>query len=330
MFMGLAQTNDNGFIFSGYTSNPSGPGNANYIVKTDSNGVLMWQQTYAYAVNAVSDDILETPQGDFVFSGDKKTGGINYNAQVVKIDSTGNIIWQTDLVFPYNSGCKNLIINSDGDYVVIGEAATATSSYFDPFITKLDAAGNILWSHTIPCSNGPDAGYDIIEPLANNYLITGFSYNDTSANTDLFVMRLDASGNEVNRRYYGGPNYDQGYTIIKSIFNDGFLAAGFSVLNPESKFLLVYDDYLGIPASINNYQKTKTLVYPCPADQFLKVSISGQSSKAFVYDTMGNLVFAKEFDLNNPFIDTKKLSNGIYFLKIEGPSSLNQKFIVQH
>lgn len=330
MFIGLAETNDNGFIFSGYTTNPSGPGNANYVVRTDSNGIVLWQQTYAFTVNSVSDDILQTPEGDFLFSGDKKTGSSNYNAQVVKIDAVGNIIWQTDLVFQYNSGCKNMIINNDGDYVVIGEAATATSSYFDPFITKLDTAGNILWSHTVPCSNGPDAGYDIIEPSPDNYLITGFSLNTTTANTDLVVMRLDSLGDEVSRRYYGGPNYDQGYTIIQSSFNNGFLAAGFSILSPESKFLLVYDDYLGIPTSINEPQKPGTLIYPCPADKFMKFENQIKPCNAVIYDAMGKVVFRKTFDTFTKIIDTSDFKNGIYFLSFEASNFSNQKFMVQH
>ena len=330
MFMGLAETNDNGFIFSGYTTNPSGPGNANYVVRTDSNGIIIWQQTYSYAVNSVSDDILQTPEGDFLFSGDKKTAGANYNAQVVKIDATGNIIWQTDLVFQYNSGCKNVIINASGNYVVIGEAATATSSYFDPFITKLDTGGNILWSHTVPCSNGPDAGYDIIEPAANNYLITGFSLNNTTGNTDLFVMRLDSSGDEVSRRYYGGPNYDQGYNIINSTFNNGFLAAGFSILIPQSKFLLVYDDYLGITTAVNEPQNQKTISYPCPADKFLKFENQLKSGKAVIYDVMGKIVYSHTFNSSSKTINTSDFKNGIYFLVMDASNIKNQKFIVQH
>lgn len=72
MFMGLAETNDNGFIFSGYTTNPLGPGNANYVVRTDSNGIVMWQQTYGYPVNSVSDDILQTRRVILYFRAIKK------------------------------------------------------------------------------------------------------------------------------------------------------------------------------------------------------------------------------------------------------------------
>lgn len=330
MFMGVSETSDNGFIFCGYTTNPTGPGNANYIVKTDSNLFMQWQQTYSYSVNAVSDDILETPQGDYVFSGDKKTNGPNYNAQVIKIDNTGAVIWQTDLVFPYNGGCKNLIINAAGDYVVIGEAATATSSYFDPFITKLDTAGNIIWSHTIPCSNGPDAGYDILEITPDNYLITGFGFDTSSANTDLVVMRLDGFGNEVTRRYYGGPNYDQGYNLIKSVYNNGFLAAGFSLLSPDSKLLLVYDDYLGLPLAVAELQKSTTLIYPCPVDRMLNFANENISGTVLVYNSMGQLVYENEFDSYRKTINTANFSNGIYFLEIAGSSNSHQKFIVNH
>lgn len=143
-------------------------------------------------------------------------------------------------------------------------------------------------------------------------------------------MRLDSLGDEVARRYYGGPNYDQGYSIIKSSFNNGFLAAGFSTLTPDSKFLLVYDDYLGIPTSINEQQKPKTLIYPCPADKFLKFENQISPCNAVIYDAMGNVVFRKTFDTYTKIIDTSDLKNGIYFLKIEAINFSNQKFIVQH
>ncbi len=169
-----------------------------------------------------------------------------------------------------------------------------------------------------------------MEITPDNYLITGFGLDTAAANTSLVVMRLDSLGNEVARRYYGGPNYDQGYNIINSVNNDGFIAAGFSVLSPNSKLLLVFDDYLGLTLSLNELQKSTTLVYPCPADRVLNFENDLISGVVFVYNSLGTLVYKNEFNSYTKTINTSAFSNGIYFLELEGKSTSHQKFIVYH
>lgn len=330
----LLQTVDGGFIFSGFTTNPSGPGNAFWVVKTDSAGNEEWQQTYSYNVNSTCDDIVQTTDGGYLITGDKKTITANYNAHVIKIDSLGSIQWETDLTYPYNSGCKNLMINSEGNYIVIGEAATATSSYFDPFITKLDTAGNILWSHIIPCSNNGDAGYDIIEPTPGNYLITGFGYNTATLTADLLVMRLDSAGNEVSRRYYGSTGYDQGYIIISDYNNSGFLAAGFISDATGGKYFLIHDDLLGIPSAVNEISSGNTFTfYPSPADDILHLRTNGfiQNSLLKIYSLTGNIVLQKQLNSFNTIINTATLTSGLYVVEIRDKFHLEKiKLLILH
>lgn len=319
MFSGIAPDKDGGFVLSGFTSNPTGPGNAVYLLRIDSVGNEIWSKIYSYNVNAVGDDISATSDGNFVFGGDKKTASIDYNAQVIKIDTSGTIIWNTDITYAFNSGCKNILETVNGNYLLVGEAATATSAYFDPFITLLDTAGNILWSHIVPCGNGPEAGYDVIEYLPQQYIITGFGLNQSTGNTDLMIIYLDSNGNETNKQYFGNSGYDQAFNLILDNSSNSFYAAGMTLVNGEGKYFLIHQPVL-TTSSVVQFEKPDITIFPNPTSHILNISKRGTFK---IVNHLGQCLI----DTPLQQIDVSSLPNGCYIIVATiGNQVIRQKF----
>lgn len=172
----IQQTTDGGYILAGHSqSNISGDKTENniggsdyWLLKTDAEGNIQWQNTIGgnNADNLYS--IKQTADGGYILggwsnsdiSGDKtenSNGGWDY--WIVKTDATGNIQWQNTIG---GSGSDELYCiqqTADGGYILGGNSDSNISGDktensiggldWDYWIVKTDASGNVQWENTI-------------------------------------------------------------------------------------------------------------------------------------------------------------------------------------
>ncbi len=110
---------------------------------------------------------------------------------------------------------------ADGSSAFVGLSAdTSTSNQLTSFVTKLDAAGNTVWSRRMaltpsvtvqvpPFGQGPslvaaspDGGLVVAGTLAGD-LDVGGAVITTTGDTDVFLARLDAAGKTIETRRFG-------------------------------------------------------------------------------------------------------------------------------
>ncbi len=120
----------------------------------------------------------------------------------------------------------------------------------DIFVSKLDEAGNFLWANQLGGTNN-DQGYAIAVDAFGNVYTTGsflgtadfnpdpnVSYNLVSAggSNDIFICKLDASGNFVWAKQIGATANDQGSSIaidlLGNVYTTGYFA-GTADFNPD-------------------------------------------------------------------------------------------------
>ena len=114
---------------------------------------------------------------------------------------------------------------------------TATGSH-DIYIFKLDASGNFLWANTIGGTNWDEALSVVLDPQGNIYITGDFSdivdfdpgigtFNLTAAtSSDIFICKIDASGNFIWAKRMGGTGDDSGTAIgldgMGNIYTTGY------------------------------------------------------------------------------------------------------------
>ncbi len=332
---GIGFTSQGEILSSGYTKNQTGSGHSLYLIKTDTAGGMLWDQQYDSAFNSYSDAVIVLINGDIIISGDRQRTSGNYTNAIIHTDSAGNLSWELDLPNAYNNGCKNDYFTSNGDVIIVGESATATSFSFDPSITRLDTSGNIKWNYIYNGSpNSTDAAFDMIEPLPENYLVTGYALNPANNSADVMLMRIDSSGTEISRTYFGDSmSVDIGLAITKNQFASGCYITGTTVRNQVNRGYLIYTDLLGIPAAIsdNHFNNNDIVLYPNPADDLLYVIIPTLEKYSIsIFDITGNRMLLPDALSQNIF-SIKKLASGIYFANIELAGKIFRKpFIVLH
>lgn len=144
----VAQTNDGGLIFTGYTFSPKGAGSSDiFLLKTDSSGNIKWSKTYGGLGDDRSYTIQQTSDLGYVFGGStssfKDSGSYNQDFYLLKTDSLGNLKWsKTYGTSSSSESIASIITTSDGGYALSGNMGSGATGYNTAYVIKTDAFGN--------------------------------------------------------------------------------------------------------------------------------------------------------------------------------------------
>jgi len=149
---------------------------------------------------------------------------------VAKLDSSGNWLWTKQAGGTNYDGGYSIAIDSSGNSYVtgyfrgtasFGNTTLTSSGQDDIFVAKLDSNGNWLWAKKAGGTNN-DEGHGIATDSSGNSYVTGYFYGTasfgsttltSSGESDIFVAKLDSSGNWLWAKQAGGTNYDYGFGI---------------------------------------------------------------------------------------------------------------------
>jgi hypothetical protein len=166
----------------------------------------------------------------------------NSKQVLIKIDANGNKLWDKTYGGNNFDFLKDLIITSDGGYLIGGTSDSNINSYKsqnskggdDYWIIKVDSLGNKLWDKTIG-GNGTDQLFCLFQTINGNYILGGGSSSNNSGDksqlgqggADFWILTLDSSGNIIWDKSIGGPNSEQVFSLRKT-FDGGLILGGWS------------------------------------------------------------------------------------------------------
>jgi hypothetical protein len=223
---------DGGLVLAGGDfDNPACGGGCGWFAKLSGQGAILWQHdlTGAYAAGAAA--LVTLPDGSFVTAGNETTApAFTLRALITKVTAAGSLQWsrtydETDLSFPgafsgANFTFESVQRTSDGGFIASGVAdAHFSSGYADVLVVmKLDASGAVQWSNVYYGTNwlGGAAGsspYPIFQTADGGFVLSGTVQARTYPFENLFfLLKLDARGNIVWQKGYGGVNGTYGHT----------------------------------------------------------------------------------------------------------------------
>jgi len=266
----ISQTADGGYIVSG-SSSSSQSGDVSgvnhniqggnpfaddyWIVKLDPSGNKQWDKLLGGHGSDVNRSIQQTSDGGYIVAGfsggspgqngDGDITGVYkgvINLWIVKLDATGNKIW--DKLMGGNGMDINPYIRqtTDGGYIV---AANSTSSQSgdvsgvnhgsnDCWVFKLDASGQKVWDKLLGGA-GSDGVSSIQQTSDGGYIFAGTSESSQSGDvsginhgaSDCWVVKLDVAGNKIWDQLLGGPG-SESVSYLQQARDGGYILAGTS------------------------------------------------------------------------------------------------------
>jgi hypothetical protein len=158
--------------------------------------------------------------GNFIWA--KKIGGVGTDVGwKIALDASSNV---------FVSGYFRYTADFDPGSAVYSLSQVGSAAYADIFVLKLDTNGNFVWVKQLGASSVDDDAYGLyIDNLSNIYITgyfmgtvdfdpgAGISNLTPAGSSDIYILKLDASGSFVWAKKMGGTVMDE----ARSIYVDG-------------------------------------------------------------------------------------------------------------
>jgi hypothetical protein len=219
----LLQTEDGGYVVVGHTMSFGSGGWDVWLIKTDSNGNMYWNQTYGGTAHDVALSIVRTSDGGYAIAGNTASFGAgDSDFWLVKTDVSGNMQWNRTYGGTNSESGQSLVLTSDGGYAIAGGTASFGAGDNDFWLVKTDENGNMKWNKTYGGIDW-DCARCVVQASDGGYALTGEMHSLGSG--DFWLVKTDADGNMQWNRTYGGPNRDDGLGL-KRTSDGGYIIVG--------------------------------------------------------------------------------------------------------
>jgi hypothetical protein len=211
----IIKTSDGGYLLIGSTmSYGANPGFHDiWLVKTRSNGIKEWSQTLGGIDSEWCASALQTSDGGFVLTGMTASYGAGkFDIWLVKVDSSGNELWNHSYGGEFYEQGISIRETSDGGFIIAGYTGSFGAGLGDFWLLKTDSLGVEHWNNTVGLS-GYEEAHSVLQTSDNGYLITGYTRSFSTGYEEAWLVKTDSLGNEQWNKTYNGAT---GESIIKT------------------------------------------------------------------------------------------------------------------
>lgn len=214
-----------------------------WIASIDSLGILLWEKCYGGSQTDNQGRIIKGSEGSYYFcgatgsnDGDIQSGNHgDYDAWVVKIDETGEIIWEKCYGGSGREEGPSLKLLNNGNILISCKSTSDDGDLpnhyhaFDAWLFVISPEGEII-ENAVFGNELHNSVHDAIETQDGGYFFTCYATSTEGmvegtyhgGQTDVWVVKLDEDMNIEWQKLYGGSETDYGTTGILELSN-GYL-----------------------------------------------------------------------------------------------------------
>ncbi|TSE09358.1 fibronectin type III domain-containing protein [Aquimarina algiphila] len=249
-------TVDGGYIVAGTANSDDGDVGGNndadgylggdyWVIKLNNSGDMIWETNLGGNSDEAGNSIQQTTDGGYIVVGftdsnDQDISGDTSFADfwIVKLDGSGNLVWETNYGGSGNEEATSVDQTLDGGYIVAGFTSSSNDDVggnnggIDYWVIKLDAEGALIWETNLGGSEF-DIAQSVEQTSDGGYIVGGYSESlgdDVGGNygeKDYWIVKLDALGNLIWETNLGGSLDDLAYDIHQTT-DQGYIVAGYS------------------------------------------------------------------------------------------------------
>jgi hypothetical protein len=237
-----------------------------FVQKLDSSGNFLWAKSFGGGSNDNGSSITIDVSGNVYTTGsfrgtadfDPGAGTANLTSAgqddvfVQKLDVSGNFHWAKSFGAGLRDKGNSITVDDSGNVYTtgffegtvdfdpgVGIDSHTSAGRFDFFVQKLDDSGNFLWAKSFGSGLFDEGTSITVDASGNVYTTGGFNgtvdfdpgagtTNLTAVNGDVFVQKLDPSGNFIWAKSFGEISQDRGSSIAVdasgNVYTTGYYA----------------------------------------------------------------------------------------------------------
>jgi hypothetical protein len=218
-------TEDGGTIIAGITASYGSGERDACLIKLDSDGEVLWDQAFGGTGDETARHALQTDDGDYILTG---TRDVDCDGEsdlyLIRTDAQGNQLWSHTFGGEGDDSGNSLLQCPDGGFLIAGRTASFGAGGYDLWLIKTDPDGGEIWSATY---GGPedDLGYMIQPTTDGGYVVAGYTESFGNGQADIWLVKTDASGEELWTATFGGTSNDFG-ACVKPTDDGGYVIVG--------------------------------------------------------------------------------------------------------
>lgn len=261
----IIENNDGTYFVAGYTSNTEGDQFFDFwALKLDHNGNILWSKTYGGSYEDIVFSAVALSDGGYAIGGYAYSENAYHGAWVVRIDASGNLLWERKYNKSNYCHLQSLLPTPDGGLLLYAYDSEAA----DIWIIKTDAFGNVVWDKLYG-GLGFDWPYALIPAYGGGYIAGGGNASG------LWIFKIDDEGSILWDSTLGH------YRSLNTIFNnnDG------SYLLGGAGLVKIVDSNVNCSAreaKENVSKETRTSItttaFPNPFNSYVNVTIAAQEA----------------------------------------------------
>jgi len=209
------------------------------ITANASHSTRYWAKAYRDNIEQIpsweysASIINQTKDGGYIVAGNADSydaGFYNINIWVLKLDSSGDIIWQETFGNIYYDRIGSIQQTSEGGYIIAGTLCRYHGNYCYIWLIKLDDEGKVSWEKSY---GGEEKSYYLLGEYASSiqqtseggYIVAGSTDSFGVDSRDIWILKLDGEGNVSWQKTYGGNSNDD-VRSIQQTSDGGYIVAG--------------------------------------------------------------------------------------------------------